>query len=123
MPGFSADSSTSITGKARSVYAANIASTGTTVFTATSRTIIDNVAASNTEGGVLPITFYVKNSSNSTIYSQTFRVYREKPRANADDADFTLISGLLLESGESLHASTPISGSFDVAAYLREGVR
>jgi hypothetical protein len=134
MPGFSGDNSGAGTGQSRGVYVEDVGSSGTLLFTATKRTRVTSLIATNKEGGILPISLYVIDASEDQAYVlRNIRVFKSMPlvmelvdgdeRTMTNLLDQVPLVELVLMPGDELYATTPINDSFDITLAVREGVR
>jgi len=109
------------------------ASTNTTIFTATQKTIVNSLLLTNVSPGIVPVTVSV-NRGGSDIQIAYRRVQKDTY------AVLSLVSGdsrvkaeqypvpgplteVVLNAGDVLKASCPIANAVNVTAYLSKGVK
>ena len=110
----------------------------TTLFTATSKTKVNSVLATNTYGTILPVKLYVYRAANtSTFLLTSARVLTNKylvlplvsgdARVN-DTSDpevnlYKVATEFVLQTGDIVKASCPIEDVLNVTLSLTEGVK
>ncbi len=133
MPGFAVTSSISASeGKALSAAVPNIGKVATLILTATKKSRITNLTANNVEGGILPLTVFVRRNGVDTVIVNKSRVFKEKalimsltsddPRVGADKMQDLPHTEVVLLPGDSLYAVSPLDNSFDVVVTYFEGI-
>jgi hypothetical protein len=132
MPGFAVQSQSSASeGFAKGYYVKNVGVTPTLLFTAGKKTRITNVTANNVEGGILPITLFVRRDNVDTVVIES-RVFKQKalvmslvdqdPRVGADKMTDLPHTEIVLLPGDALYAMSPLNNSFDININLFEGI-
>lgn len=132
MPGFAVQSQSSASeGFAKGYYITDVGTTPTLLFTAVKKTRVTNVTANNTEGGILPLTVFVRRDDIDTVIIET-RVFKQKavvmslvdqdPRVGADKMSDLPHTELVLLPGDELYATSPLDNSFDININLFEGI-
>lgn len=133
MPGFAITSSSTNEGTAVNAYVRNVGSAPSLIFGAAKKTRITGLLAVNVEGGILPITLFVKKADLSeTAVATNSRVFKQKYiilslvsgdlRTTEELMDDHPIAELVLLPGESLYAQSPLDNSFDVSLIAYEGI-
>ena len=137
MPGFAVTSSISASeGKAVGVFVKDIGTTDTLLFTAIKKTRISSLVAINKEGGILPVSVFVRRTAGQLVtdsyVAQNTRVFKKKhvilslvdqdARVSADKMDETPHTEVVLLPGDALYAVSPLDDSFDVTITLSEGI-
>ena len=126
------------TGTAKSVTVTiSSATVNELIFTATKKTKVNSVLASNTLGTILPVELYVDRAvTEETYFIGKSRVLKSKymvltlvsgdnrvsevavdPKANKIETEF------VLQVGDSLYAGCPIADVMNITANLTEGVK
>jgi hypothetical protein len=109
----------------------------TTIFTATLKTKVMSVFASNTLGTIIPVNLYVyRDSSEDTVFIGKTRVLKVKylvfPLVEADNRTGEtavtptanrILTEIVLQPGDALLASCPIAGAVNVTAEVKEGIK
>ena len=108
----------------------SIAVTPATIFTATKKTKIKSVLATNVSGGILPVTVFLNQGSGNKRVAKS-RVLNTKylvqelvsgdPRVS-DNADETLAE-FTMAVGDVLLASCPFADAINITVNLAEGVK
>jgi hypothetical protein len=118
---------------AAATIALTSASTNTTVWTASQKTMVNSVLITNSSGGILPVYLYV-NRGGSDLQISYQRVWKQ------DYAVLPLVSGdqrtgnpegqlagvlteLILNSGDILKAMCPVANAITITAYLSQGIK
>lgn len=133
MPGYAypVGVSSSDAGSAKTVTVSiDAANTAVTIFTATKKTKVNSVLATNISGGILPVKILV-NQGNGNLELGKVRVldtkYFSLPLVSADtrtmdDQDGTLTE-FTLQVGDALKALCPVEDVVNVTLNLTEGVK
>ena len=108
-----------------------------TIFTATQKTKVNSVLASNAEGTILPVELHVYRATDTTNYfiSKT-RVLKSKfmtlplisgdSRVNEVDVDETankIGTEIVLQIGDAIKAKCPIEDVINITLDLKEGIK
>lgn len=100
----------------RSTPTRNLGISPSTIYTATTGTVVIGLNAANIYPSELPIDVWHRRSSNSTYILKQFRVgpgqTEELMRGNK----------IVLENGDTLVASTAVANGFDILVSVLEGV-
>ena len=126
------------TGTANSITVPiSVANSDNLLYTATQKTRVNSVLASNTLGTILPVDLLVYRADNETTHFVVkSRVLKSKylvlPLVSGDsrvaetavDANANKISvELVLEVGDQLYANCPIAAAINITASMTEGIK
>lgn len=100
----------------RSETTRNLGASPTTVFTATSGTVVIGLSAANVYPSELPIDVWHKRGSNNTYILKQFRV------GPGETEELMKGNKIVLETGDELVASTALTNGFDILVSVLEGV-
>jgi hypothetical protein len=106
------------------------ADTPVTIFTATQKTQVSSVLATNVSGGILPVTLLVNKGSGNTVVAKS-RVLKtqylvlelvsgDSRVAGYEDDTLTEFT---MAAGDVLYASCPVTNAINITVNLGEGVK
>ena len=100
----------------RRVATRNVGTTETTIFTATSKTIVIGLNVANIYGNTLPVSVWHNVSGNNTYLLKNYRVNPGETK------EITVGNKVVLQNGDVLKASTALNNAFDIYVSVLEDV-
>lgn len=100
----------------RSTATRNLGDSATTIHTAVSGSVVIGLNAANIYPSELPVSVWHRRGGNNTYIIKEFRV------GPGETEELMRGNKIVLETGDSLQASTAVANGFDILVSVLEGV-